>query len=133
MGESEVYEIFGSLGDINDIDIVDSADDDDIEGSEHPNAFIIEFARIIDVRLNHPMGKIVIGANEFSFVLCGFNHYPNPCDFHQMSAFHHKLERVARYSNEELLKAPAEDSPQNIVNALNDDCFVADIQRTRSV
>lgn len=134
-----MYEIFGSLGDIDDIDIeesnnddIDDFDNDDIEGfdnddikrSEHPNDFIVEFSRIIDVRLNHPMGKIVIGDNEFSFVLCDITHYPNPSHFHQMSAFHHDLERAARYSNEELLKAPAEDSPQSIVNALTDDCLL---------
>lgn len=69
-------------------------------------------------------GTLIIDGNEYQFKLSGAKLHPNPENFEEITKLHNKSTQIARYLNDKLMMAPAEDSPQNIVNALIDDCLL---------
>lgn len=98
----ELYALFRCFGEIRNI----------LQRSE--NFFGIEYVFIADERLNREHGKIFIDGRKFLFQFGGFRVLQNVLN-------HVNDENRV---NDEWIMAPVEDSPQNIINALNDDCLL---------
>lgn len=86
-----------------------------------PRKFKIDFATITDTRLNSDSHEITVDGTNFTLCCteCRIR-----LDEYDAETLQERLTRINKYLNEKLIPAPAQDSPHNIINALNDDCLL---------
>lgn len=84
--------------------------------------FDIEFAEITDQRFDCLSGDITLDEKKFTIRYKEIRDVRR--DTIEEEKIQRKLHQIQKYLNDKLVVAPAEDSPQNIMNALNDDCLL---------
>lgn len=102
--EYDIYKSFRRFGEIFDV----SCDEDS------PQLVHIDFATIVDDRINREQHQIILDEKTFSFRSNGFQPYDDSLEYRQKKT----------HTDPMLEIAPDADSPQNILNVLNDYCLL---------
>lgn len=104
-----MYELFRSVGQIQNVKRISS------------RSIVIEFVSTTNDQLNKATGKITLDGIKFTFRSKNIQVDARPYFEDKAKK---ELDRNEKWCNDELKVAPAEDSPQNIVNILDDDSLL---------